>query len=49
MANEDKKILMQCYTIARICLKFRPLLIRKALRNMAETECTMPHRLTMTR
>ena len=32
-----------------ICLKFRPLLIRKALRNMAEAECTLPHRLTMTR
>ena len=49
MANEDKKDLMPCYTIARICLNFRPLPTRKALRNMAEAECILPRQSIMTR
>ena len=28
---------------------FRPLPIKKALRNMAETKCTLPRQSTMTR
>ena len=35
--------------LARICLNFRPLPTRKALRNMAEAECTLPHQSTMIR
>lgn len=42
-----KKILMPCYMIARICLNFRLLPTRKALRNMAEAECILPHQSNM--
>ena len=31
MANEDKKILMPCYTIARICLNFRTITDQKSI------------------
>lgn len=49
MANEDKKDFNAMLHDSKICLNFRSLLTRKALRNMAEAECTLPHQSTMTR
>ena len=49
MANEDKKDFNAMLHDSKDMPNFRPLPTRKALRNMAEAECTLPHQSTMTR
>ena len=46
MANEDKKDFNAMLHDSKDMPKFQT---RKALRNMAEAECTLPHQSTMIR
>lgn len=41
MANEDKKILMQCYMKIKGCLKYKLLVTKHQLKNMVEKRCIL--------